>query len=355
MELFILAIILLLAVTVVIFYALSRLINALNALLVFALFISGLLFLNDLSSYQQDYYELANGLTTNYTPFASAHSPTLFTFIGLSLAALVLVWIKQRALSPLIMICAVGMILIGVIIHSVIIMQVINTIEPHEDTFYLLPVVYIIITVITLKRLLNAEASVAADRTYKSGLLNRLNKLVANSKWQPMWMLLFTLPVFVIAMLVLIIFGQDGHAITKVFTETTTWHFSTKTHPPLLDYQGGHYLCTVAACGDANVVKPLGWGCRNGYPILVNRQLQVANAFEELIQVNLPALHYIVRRFYDKYGYPLSTKITQAKHSNITYQLMKPLEYFFLLILYACYLNPEHKIAKQYAITPPNN
>jgi hypothetical protein len=204
-------------------------------------------------------------------------------------------------------------------------MQVISSPAQKEFTFYPLPMVCILIAVVVLTRLIKAEASLSNNRTYSFPLLNRLNNLMANTQWQPLWMILMALPVFLLVMLVLVAFGQAPDAITKVFTETTTWHFSTKSHPPLIDHHG-HYLCTVAACGDAEIVKPLGWGQRHGYPILVNRQLQIANAFEELIQDKSPGLHRIIRSLYDRYGYPLSTKITSSKHSNLTYWLMKPLE-----------------------------
>ena len=137
--------------------------------------------------------------------------------------------------------------------------------------------------------------------------------------------------------------------MTKVFTETTTWRFSTETHPPFLDHQG-HYLCTVAVCGDPKVVKPLRLGRRHGHEIIVNRQLLIANAFEELIQENMPLVHRMVRGLYDQYGYPLSKKITSQRGSNLVYRLMKPLEYFFLICLYLFSTKPEEKIAGQYIL-----
>lgn len=143
------------------------------------------------------------------------------------------------------------------------------------------------------------------------------------------------------------IFGQDYDAVVKGFTETTEWKFSQHDHPPYLDHRG-HYLCTVAACGSPRLVKPLRWGKRGGRPIIVNRQLQIANAFEELIADFSPKLHHFLRTNYDKYGYNLSQKIKTPAASNITYLLMKPLEWFFLLCLYTFCLYPERKIERQY-------
>ncbi|WP_317167131.1 DUF6688 family protein [Winogradskyella wichelsiae] len=44
----------------------------------------------------------------------------------------------------------------------------------------------------------------------------------------------------------------------------------------------------------------------------------------------------------------ISTKINTIKLSNITYILMKPLEWFFLMCLYLFCNKPEEKIKQQY-------
>jgi len=116
---------------------------------------------------------------------------------------------------------------------------------------------------------------------------------------------------------VLALFGQDTHAIVKVFTETTTWRLSQHQHPPFLDNHHGHYLCTVAACGDPEVVRPLRIGIRHGRTIIINRQLQVANAFEQLLEESAPSLHRVIRRWYDRHGLPVSRFITTPRRSNL--------------------------------------
>ena len=44
---------------------------------------------------------------------------------------------------------------------------------------------------------------------------------------------------------------------------------------------GGHYLCSVAAKGHTQIVKPERFGVRNGGRIICNRQLLISNAFED--------------------------------------------------------------------------
>lgn len=49
--------------------------------------------------------------------------------------------------------------------------------------------------------------------------------------------------------ILLILFGQGADGFVKAFTMTADWTFSTQIPPPI-EYEG-HYLCTVAAGGQA--------------------------------------------------------------------------------------------------------
>lgn len=298
-----------------------------------------------------DYYTAIDIVDGGYTPFASKHLPTLLVFFLLSVLALIKLWYKGRALPPLLFSLFVVFLIIGIPISATIIIQTSTNTERSGETFLfaLLPFFYLVGTFLVFVKIVDQEANIASAKTYRNKYLNLLNQKLANTKQQPLWIFLMLIPTFAIIVAILMLFGQDANSITKVFTETTTWTFSQKTHPPFLEHKG-HYLCTVAVCGDPKVVKPLRLGKRHGHEIVVNRQLLIANAFEELIQENAPSFHKVIRNFYDKYGYPLSKKITTAKASNAVYILMKPLEYFFLIVLYLCSAKPEEKINKQYAI-----
>ena len=96
------------------------------------------------------------------------------------------------------------------------------------------------------------------------------------------------------------------------------------------------------------MVRPIRMGIRHGEKIVVNRQLCVANAFEDFIQEKTPRFHHFVRYIYDKYGYPISKHINTATKADITYIVMKPLEWVFLAILYMFDIKPENRIATQY-------
>lgn len=149
--------------------------------------------------------------------------------------------------------------------------------------------------------------------------------------------------------MVFILIGQGTDGPIKAFTDTADWTFSKQIPPPPKEYEG-HYLCTVASGGHSKVVKPLRYGMRRGQKIIVNRQLCVANAFEDYIQEKVPKIHCFIRGLYDKYGYPISKHITTRTRADIVYILMKPLEWLFVIFLYVMDIKPEDRIRRQYKI-----
>ena len=147
--------------------------------------------------------------------------------------------------------------------------------------------------------------------------------------------------------MILTLLGQQPDSLIQAFTQTSDWQLSTKISPPPIE-KDAHYLCTVSLRGHKEIVKPLRYGIRRGNKIVVNRQLCVANAFEDFIQEKTPRFHKWIRHIYDTYGYPLSKHIRTAPLADITYWCMKPLEYFFVFILYLLDVHPEDRIAIQY-------
>ena len=155
------------------------------------------------------------------------------------------------------------------------------------------------------------------------------------------------LPLLVILIMVLCLFGQQPDSVILAFTKTSDWVLSKEIAPPPVAYDT-HYLCTVSLRGHKKLVKPLRYGMRRGEKIVVNRQLCVANAFEQLLMEKTPGFHKAVRSFYDTYGYPVSRHINNAWSADVVYLLMKPLEWFFLVILYLFDEQPESRICGQY-------
>ena len=159
--------------------------------------------------------------------------------------------------------------------------------------------------------------------------------------------LIFMIPLLCVIIVILALFGQAPDAAIKSFTETANYTFSTKIPPQNIFYDE-HYLCTVAAGGHEKIVKPLRMGKRHGHDVIVNRQLLIANAFEQIIEEKTPKFHRAVRHFYDTYGFPVAKLIKSKLVADIIWFIMKPLEWVFLAVIYFVDAHPEDRIARQY-------
>ncbi len=292
-----------------------------------------------------------------YTPFGGKHALSLFFYFVAFHISAVAIWVKGRKIPPIPLVLALIMLMIGSVISVFVIYQVshhdtstLNIYVGNDGTLYFIfaPLLSLFIGISLIRGIIIEERKNAMTRTYANIALNKINSLLSSRLDFPLWALIFLIPILLLSTIILILLGQDSNSLMKVFTETTTWAFSQKMHPPILDHQG-HYLCTVAAKGDPAIVKPLRLGKRHGNIIIVNRQLQVANAFEQILSDLSPTIHRYVRYCYDQYGFNISIRINSVKASNVTYIVMKPLEYLFIFFLYTFYVEPEKKISKQYA------
>ena len=216
---------------------------------------------------------------------------------------------------------------------------------------YLYHVNILIISAIAIKRHLKQQLEILKDEGIADGKKEFFKKLYGfMSTVEGYTTVIFIAFFFIIAVLeiVFIILGKGPDGAIKAFTDTADWTFSKQIPPPPKEYHG-HYLCTVAAGGHKRIVKPLRLGTRRNATIIVNRQLCIANAFEEKIQEISPKFHKFIRGVYDNCGFPLSMVITTPLKADIVYILMKPLEWLFLIFLYMTDVNPEKRIKRQYA------
>ena len=205
----------------------------------------------------------------------------------------------------------------------------------------------VILITVTLRNKLIQNGEVSIKYKKLSEFLNKSTNL-------PIVALILLIPLLGIVIVILFLFGQEPSSIIKAWTETADWTLSQRIPPENISYDG-HYLCTVAAGGHTKVVKPTRNGIRHGNSILVNRQLCVANAFEQVLEEKTPKTHKIIRKIYDNTGYPISKHIKSKITADIIYFIMKPLEWFFIIVLYLVDVNPEDRIAVQYPHkTKPN-
>ena len=285
-----------------------------------------------------------------HSPIASWSMPTVFAIVLLGIISYGLIRIKKLKLPPLIIVCSMSGILICSIFMIAFIIQLSNNLMEKQGVFYLVlfPINYILCSlraqIEVMKRY--KEQNIKA-KEYDNKFLNKCSKLLYDIDNWPVIAIILSIPLAILLICILVLFGQRPDEAIKAFLETSDWTLSTKVSPPSVTYDA-HYLCTVSLRGHKNLVKPIRMGIRRGEKIVVNRQLCVANAFEDLIQERTPKFHHFIRYVYDKYGYPLSKHINTAIQADITYILMKPLEWLFLITLYLFDEKPENRIATQY-------
>jgi hypothetical protein len=285
-----------------------------------------------------------------FTSRSSEYAPTIIVLMVISLVGFYILRFFRHKLPPIPKCLCLAVLFIGIVLCVVYIIQIFGDLASELLIFgyALLFPLNIIFCFIRLVWACAWEETSNAETLETDGKLTRLCK--KSLKEGQTWLVIFAFAVliYIVITIVLILFGQSPDAAIRAFTQTSDWTLSAYNLPPPERIPSGHYLYTTALRGSKEFVKPLRLGIRGGEKIVVNRQLCVANAFEQYIMEKTPHFHKVVRALYDKYGYPLSIHITTKKRANMVYALMKPLEWFFVLFLYCFDKHPENRIAMQY-------
>ena len=284
-----------------------------------------------------------------HTPIWSQGAITILSCAAVGIAGyLFLSAVSLRKVPPLLPVLAIGAMYIGMF---QCILWIIQVFQNDLISFYLclFPFNLILIGIHTIRRKVeewNNDESKEIKK-FHNPYLERINKKVVDSSKWPGLAFLFMWPLLGALVCFLLLFGQRPDNIIKAWTETSNWNLSTKVSPQNI-YYDEHYLCTVAAGGHPKIVKPIRKGMRHGHEVIVNRQLCIANAFEQVMEEYTPVFHRHIRKIYDKYGFPVARAIRSPYIADVVYILMKPLEVMFLLVLYTVDVNPENRIAVQY-------
>lgn len=291
--------------------------------------------------YPDQYHELLN----------SEYSTIIEWVIVIGFISLVLLCVrKPEKTPPLQSALCIAFTSVMLLLVGIIQVQMICNFEIAFVMFYLYYANLILISARRIYYHITEQVRLANERetVFRTKAGEKLHKIMSTVSGMTKFSFMLILPIIIICEILYIIFGQGADGFIKAFTMTADWSFSTQTPPPPLEYQG-HYLCTVAAGGHEKIVKPVRYGIRRNQKIVVNRQLLIANSFEDLIAERFPKSHRRIRNFYDKYGYPVSRHITTRTRADIVYIVMKPLEYIFLGVLYMFDTRPENRIAVQYS------
>ena len=270
------------------------------------------------------------------------HFPTVMTFIIIGFISYCLLrFAPTKKQPPLLLALAISGVYIEIAICIVWIIQTSN-----DVWLIIFPANCILIFIKTIFITVNAKnqmiqtGEVSIKHKKLTQFLNKATNL-------PLIAFVLLIPLLGIIIAVLFLFGQEPNSIIKAWTQTADWTLSQKVAPQNIHFDE-HYLCTVAAGGHSKVVKPIRTGIRHGHSVLVNRQLCVANAFEQILEEKIPKTHKIIRKIYDNTGYPVSKHIKSKITADIIYFIMKPLEWFFIIVLYLIDVQPEDRIALQY-------
>ncbi|MBA2612178.1 MAG: hypothetical protein H0U95_09415 [Bacteroidetes bacterium] len=254
----------------------------------------------------------------------------------------------KQLLSPMLTTIVSGLMAIGLLfclaicIHFIPMAAVI--IFPGFNLLYLSPFLcffYLLKEIIQLNKYL--KKYLETQNTTASHIINTFYRSIHQNHLGFVTVLIA--PLLLIIQAALFLVGQQPDSIITQFTESCGYLLSK--------YQdcscgGGHYLCSIAANGNKKLVQPTRFGVRANQRILVNRQLLIANAFENWLEEHTPKMHKVIRNSYDACNIPVNKWSKHKKFANVLYIFMKPLEWLFLVWLYLFDKKPEDRIAKQY-------
>lgn len=292
-----------------------------------------------------------------HTPIYSGAAATVVVLWILGLIGYgILQYIPLRKLPPLVTVLSISAMYLGVIELILFTVQVYR-IDNFLDLYLLiLPLCCVLIVARLLlgkirewnNMVQNAEEEhFATGKIEQSPILAWCDSILRKAAWWPLLGLVLMFPLLGILIVILMLFGQAPDSVIRAFTETSDWNLSLRQAPQNVLYDE-HYLCTVAAGGHKEVVKPIRLGRRHGHEVIVNRQLCIANAFEQVLEERTPKFHRALRHFYDTYGFPVARLIHSKTVADLVYFIMKPLEWIFLVVLYLTDVHPENRIAVQY-------
>lgn len=280
---------------------------------------------------------------------SSEHLISIYVFIGTSFLNLIYLSLRKSTAPPLPECLSNGLLLIFMLFIVLLSLHLNST---SFYVFFAAPYLF----VLSFYVLRNHQLFRKEYHDYPFSSSKKWQQVLLKLLFLPVWkksgfLLLIASPMLLLISLVMMLFGQPADSLIQAFTQTSDYGFSQLNEACDNIRCGEHYLCSVAANGNPKIVKPLRYGKRNGGKIICNRQLLVSNAFEEMLQQKLPALHQFTRNQYNSVGKKIHKYyfLFEKKWvSNAVYCFMKPAEWFFLICLYCTDKNPEKRISRQY-------
>ncbi|MCM3735291.1 hypothetical protein M3215_05535 [Bacillus cytotoxicus] len=290
-----------------------------------------------------------------YASLANEYVVSVMVLLTLGMISFWIVSLTYGDLPPLVYVVCGTLMILNIILAVAYLTHTVFSNDGEEFSVFLLQTSFLslfFLYIASLKDSLNRFLDSQHEREieYNNKCMLFLFRVCNNYQKIPKLWAISLFPVLIIIQLILVLFGQRPDSLIRVFLETSSFNYSNIPAPkPEIVPGDGHYLCTVSAKGHKKLVKPVRAGIRGGERIPVNRQLLIANAFENILEQYVPNFHKVIRNFYDKYGYPISRHINSKWSADIIYLIMKPLEWLFLIVLYTVDKKPENRIHKQYS------
>lgn len=280
--------------------------------------------------------------------FSPSHRFSIYTLIICCQLAYFISSYKKEILSPIMEVLCNCMLILGLILNIVVSYHI----EVILSFIGTLPIIILILFQLLKNHRIFFATEMMNPNNDLTSFEKQAYKILKADKFIKYPLLIFLcIPVLIIIICFLMLFHQKPDALIKAFTETYKHGFSEWDHHCENVLCGGHFLCSVAASGHGFIVKPIRYGVRNGGIIVCNRQLLIANAFEDWLYVKFPSLHKIIRNNYNRIGKAIHKYYFLFENKficDVIYVLMKPAEFIFILILYTFDKRPENRISVQY-------
>ena len=300
-------------------------------------------------------FEFTGAKANGYASLANEYIVSVVVLLTVGMFSFLIISLNAGSLSPILYVIGSTLMISNILFAVAYLTHTGFSHDGDEYSVLLLQISFVSLFFLYIARLKDSLNHFLVSQNekeveYSNKFMLFLYKISSNYQQMSKIWAICLFPILVIIQLILVLFGQRPDSFIRVFLETSSFNYSNIPAPkPEIVQADGHYLCTVSAKGHEKLVKPIRAGIRGGLRIPVNRQLLIANAFENILEQYMPAFHKVIRNFYDRYGYPISRHINSKWSADVMYLIMKPLEWFFLVVLYTVDKKPENRIHMQYS------
>lgn len=183
-----------------------------------------------------------------HTPIYTQSFITVLFFALLAIIGyFILRFIPLKKLSPILIVMSFSFMYMGCIISLLYLVQVFSF-----DYLFLsfMPIHAILITVHISQQKIKEWQHIqkVIKIPFTNPFLSYLYTLTLNSQNWPLLSFLCMIPILIISIMILVLFGQKPDALIQAWTQTSDWNLSKQVSPQNIFYDE-HYLCTVAAGG----------------------------------------------------------------------------------------------------------